>query len=557
MARELLIKGGRVINGTGSPGYDADILIMDDLIKSVDPDIPVRDVPVVEARGLTVAPGFIDAHTHAEFILASPGCGEYMEPFVRQGITTMVTGNCGVSAAPVNEFAAGFLKSYWDSLMPEDGLSFSWSGMRDFIDHLHRQKQPVNICQMVGHGTVRLAIMGCRYGSASPGELKSMRDLIRRSLEEGARGLSYGLTYIPGIWADTHELIEVGRDLRAHDGRITVHLRSQTEFIEKAVSEMIEVARTLEVPLQISHYAPYSLEYIDSFFRTLEMIDDARNEGLEIGHDMLTPPVSSTTVCHLYPAWMFEGGFSAFLERLADLKLRDRIREEMKDMPKWPSWKFNCWAENMCAYVDQQGQPTWTRMRLSGFRRPENEALEFASVEEIATLLKKDPYDALFDLTLSEKGRLYFTGFSTDSLDLDDIDMAAAPVFQLPECAFMTDSVGIGRGSRAATIYGTFPRFIGRHVREFKTFSLEEAVRKCTSLPAGQYGLVDRGVIRENAKADLVIFNADTLCDKATFAKPFQYAAGIHFVIVNGIPLWQNGVYGIHEGPGGVIGPTQ
>ncbi|MFO7964212.1 MAG: amidohydrolase family protein [Desulfobacterales bacterium] len=554
MAGEMLIKGGRVIDGTGTPGYEADVLIRDDLIKSIGPDIPVSDIPVVEAKGLTVAPGFIDAHTHAEFILASPRCGEYMEPFVRQGVTTMVTGNCGVSAAPVNEFTRRFLGSYWDSLMPEEGLSFSWSGMGEFVDHLHRQKLPVNICQLVGHGTVRLTVMGCKYGSPTSDELKSMRDLVGQSLKAGSRGLSYGLTYVPGIWADTHELIEVGRDLRTHKGRITVHLRSQTEFIESAVSEMIEVARTLKVPLQISHFVPYSLEYIDSFFNTLEMVDDARNEGLEIGHDMLTPPVSSTTVCHLYPAWMFESGFPAFLERLSDLKLRERIKTELKEKPKWPSWKFNCWAENMCSYVNEQGRPSWTRIRLSGFRRPENAAFEFASVEETATLLKKDPYDALFDLTLSENGRLFFTGFSTDSLDMDHLDIAAAPVLQLPECSFMTDSVGIGRGSKAATIYGTFPRFVGRHVREFKTFSLEEAVRKCTSLPAGQYGLADRGVLRENAKADLVIFDANTICDNATFTEPFKYAQGIQFVIVNGIPVWQNGEYKIHEGPGEVIG---
>lgn len=553
MAKEMLIKGGMVIDGTGTPGNKADVLIRNDRIASVGPDISPGDVPVIDAVGLTVTPGFIDAHTHAEFILSSPRCSEYMTPFIRQGITTMVTGNCGVSAAPVNDRAREFLRYYWDSLLPEEGLFFTWSSMQDFLDHMHRWKTPLNVAQMVGHGTVRLNVMGCKSGPPTSEELQSMRTLIRQSLDAGAMGLSYGLTYIPGLWADTDELIAVGKDLKAHNGRITVHLRSQTDFFEKAVLEIISVARTLEVPLQISHYVPYSLEYLDQFFKTLELIEKARTRGLEIGYDMLTPPVSSTTVCHLYPAWMFEGGFSAFLQRLADLKLRDKIRNDLGEKAKWPSWQYNCWADNMCSYVNEDGKPSWTSIRLGGFRRPENVKFEFETIAAIAKQSDKDPYDALFDLTLAEEGRLYFTGFSSDSLNLDELDVAAAAVFQLPDCSFMTDSVGIGRGSRATTIYSTFPRFIGRHVRQYKTFSLEEAVRKCTSLPARQYGLADRGVIRKNAKADLVIFDADTICDRASFSEPFQYPEGIHSVIINGVPVWQNGEEHINQRPGEII----
>jgi N-acyl-D-amino-acid deacylase len=536
--REILIKGGTVIDGTGSPRVGADVMIREERIADVGRLDSPDSAYVIDASGLTVSPGFIDAHTHAEFNIASEQSRMTMEPFIRQGITTMVTGSCGVSAAPLNRDCIEYLSSYWDCLLPEARLRWDWETVGEFLAQFDRGGSVLNIGQMVGHGSVRICTMGFSSRKPSAEELARMRTIVRQSLEEGAIGVSYGLTYVPGIWADTDELIEVARDLPDFDGLISVHLRSQTVFFEQAVAEMIRVGETLGVPLQLSHYAPYRSEFVDPYLRTFEMTERARERGMRIGYDLLTPPVSSTTICHLFPPWMFENGFSAFLERLADAGIRRRVVDELAREPVWPSWETNTLAENMCSYADPDGNPSWMEFRLNGFRRPEHTKYEFETVASIARDLGKDPFEALFDLTLDERGGLFFTGVGVDD---DEVDKLAAALFQLPHYSFMTDSVGIGRRARATTIYGTFPRFIGRHVRVWKTFTLEEAIRKCTSLPAQQHGFFDRGVIRRGNRADLVIFDSAKVLDKATFAKPYQYPEGIETVLINGVPVWHEG----------------
>jgi N-acyl-D-amino-acid deacylase len=544
---DILIKMGRLFDGTGAKALSCDVAIDGGRIVALGASASeVNPRLVFDAGGLAVAPGFIDAHTHAGFMLASKQHHSAMEPFVRQGITTVVAGNCGFSPAPVNRSFVDDVASYWDCILPRDGLSWAWASMAELFDHLESVGPLVNIAQLVGHGIIRINTMGYDRSPASPEQLKAMRAQVRTALEEGAIGLSYGLGYVPGVWADTDELIEVGRDLPEFGGRITVHLRGQTVFMENSVREMIRVAETIGVPLQISHFVPYDPDYADCFFKAYEATEEARNRGMEIGYDLLAYGVASTTICMIYPPWMFEGGMQAFLDRLADVKVRARVIDEIKHWePKWPTWETGMWPDHR--YDDEVG---WSDCRLHGFRKPEFQKYDGLNLEAIAEDMDKDPFDALFDLTLDEGARLFFTSGSHDD---DGLDNAMGVFLRLPNMSFMTDAVGIGHGARHPSHYGSYARFLGKHVREWETFTLEEAVKKSTSLPAAQLGLKDRGVIREGAHADIVIFDPERIIDRSSFAEPYQYSEGIETVIINGVPVWHEGRFHADAPPGQVI----
>lgn len=546
MECDLLIRNGSIMDGSGSQAFEGDVAVRNGRIAAIGRLPEATAAHTTDAKGLVVSPGFIDPHTHADFIFAWPEHHGVMESFVRQGITTMVTGNCGASPAPMNPDYLDQIATYWDCILPRSGLPWNWRTMREYLDHLETIRPALNIAQLVGHGTVRVNVMGYAPRRATPSETGAMREQVRQSLEDGALGLSYGLGYVPGVWARTDELIEVARDLPGFGGHITVHLRGQTEFFERAVEEMIRVAETVGAPLQLSHFVPFAADYTEQFFNAYEATERARKRGVEIGYDLLPYAVSSTTLLSLYPPWMFEDGLPAFFERLKNPKVRERLLHEFKTRgPEWPTWKTGTWPDHR--YDKEAG---WSRHRLHGFRKPENRKYEGVNLEAIAEDMGKDPFEALFELTLVENGRLYYTaGFHDD----DGFDMAMGVFLRLPNMSCMTDSVGIGHRAPHPSIYGAFPRFLGRHGRDWATFSLEEAVRKCTSLPARQLGLPDRGVLREGAFADIVIFDRDKINDKAAFARPFLYPEGIETVIINGAPVWFDGQYRADSPAGHVI----
>ncbi|MBI5115320.1 amidohydrolase family protein [Candidatus Poribacteria bacterium] len=544
---DLLIINGKILDGTGAEAFDGNVAVGEGRIVAMGTLATASEsAQVIDARGRVVSPGFIDVHTHADFMIASPVHHRALEPFVRQGITTMITGNCGASPAPINSKCVEQFSTYWDSICPREGLSWKWSSMAEFLGHLEAVRPSVNVAQLVGHGTIRLNVMGYRSGRASSDDLHAMRNHVRQALEEGAVGVSFGLGYVPGVWSDTDELIEVARDLPKYGGHITVHLRGQTRFMERAVDEMIHVAEAVKAPLQLSHYVPFAEEYIDHFFRSYEATEQARARGVEIGYDLLPYGVASTTILGLYPPWMFEGGLTDFFERLEDKAIRERLVRDFKDnRVEWPTWETGTSPD-----VRYDAEDGWSNLRVFGFRQPEYMRYEGVNLEAIAEDMGKDSFEALFDLTVGEKGRLYYT---IGAYDDDGIDAMLGIFLKLPHMSCMTDAVGIGHRARHPSHYGAFPKFIGRHVREWETFTLAEAVRKCTSLPASQLGLKDRGIIREGAHADFVIFDPAKVADEALFAIPYQYPVGIDTVIINGVPAWHENHYATDSPAGQVI----
>jgi N-acyl-D-amino-acid deacylase len=551
MTGTMIVRNGMVLDGTGKSAEKADILIQDDKIKAIGRlDDAIADT-IIDAAGQTVCPGFIDAHSHAEFIICSKDHQNLMEPYVRQGITTMVTGNCGISAAPINPDYADQLAVYWDCLLPRDGLEFSWQTMGEFLGQTQSIPPYLNMAQMVGHSTVRMNVMGFAQRKPTSEEMKAIRNMVRRSLAEGARGLSYGGAYIPGMWADTDEFVEAARDLPEFNGAISVHLRNQTMFIEESVREMIHVAETVGAHLQLSHFAPYDVAYVDQFFRAMDAIEQARNKGLSIGYDMLTPPIGSTTILIMFPPWMFDGGIPKFLERLSDTSVRRDLMDAFNnDAPRWPFWETNTFSDNRFHLAGGDADDGWSKIRLNGFRKPENQKYMLASVREIAEDQGKDPYDALFDIIIAEGGRLYHTN---GDYDVEALDKEAGVLYGLPHMSFMTDTVGLGHNVRHPGIRGVFPRFIGRHGREWGVFPVEEAVRKATSLPADQYNIRDRGQIRPGYFADLIIFDPDTIIDRSTFDEPFNNPDGISTVIVNGSLMLKDGQFYAGNASGRVL----
>ncbi|RJP18979.1 MAG: hypothetical protein C4520_13590 [Candidatus Abyssobacteria bacterium SURF_5] len=547
MKFDISVQNGTILDGTGHQGFPADLLIKDARIAAVDrTQSPHEAHQVINASQRIVSPGFIDVHTHADFIFASPRHHQLLEPFVRQGVTTMVTGNCGVSPAPMNSDCIDQFSAYWDCILPGEGLGWGWRTMSEFLHHIETLRPVLNMSQLVGHGTVRLDVLGYNRRSPTAGELETMRRHVRQSIEEGAAGLSFGLGYVPGIWADTAELIHVARGLPPN-GHITVHLRGQTRFFDKAVEEMISVAEAAGASLQRSHFVPFKETYTEQFFSAYQLTESARARGMNIGYDLLPYAVASTTIFMLYPPWMLEGGLPAFFTRLGRREIRDRLIDEFKHRkPEWPQWKSGTWCD-----FEWDEEAGWGDYRFYGFRKKEHLAYEGLNLEAIAEDMSRNPFEALFDLTVAESGRLYYTSGSHDD---EGFDMAMGMFLQLPHMSFMTDAVGIGRQAKHPSHYGTFPRFLARHARDWATFPLAEAIRKCTSLPAHQLGIKDRGVIREGAYADLVIFDPDTVEDMASFAAPYRYPQGIETVLINGAPVWHNGEYlGANERPGMVL----
>jgi len=537
MGIDVLIKNGMVMDGSGGPAARADVVIEGDRIKDVGLFPDADAACVIDASGLAVAPGFIDAHTHLDFFFASPRHAEVLESWARQGVTTIVAGNCGYSPAPINHEYEETVSTYWDFAFPRGGLKFEWTTMDEFLTHLEKIGQAFNVGILTGHGTLRTNVMGFEARFAKPEEIAEMKKMLRESLEAGSIGLSLGLYYVPGIYSNTDEIIEVASVLSDFGAPLIPHTRGMSETYPEAVREVIRVAEELQIPLQISHHGSFIRDDPTVMERTNKTIEEARKRGVEIGHDLIPYSTGSTTLLSLFPPEVFDGGLDKFFERLEDPLVRRRIVGGWETVvPAWPNWEHGWWTDNQY----HNAFSSWSLICLSGFREEKNKRFENLSVEQIATALDKDPFETVFDLTLEEKGRIIVTGGGFDNpMDDESIAEAAAD----PNCSIASDIVGGDHRTINPAAYGTFPRVLGRIAREAGAMTQEEAVRKMTSLPAKQMGLKDRGSIRQGAYADVTVFNPETVIDRATFGAPYQNPVGIEYVLINGKVVLEDGTY--------------
>lgn len=515
---DMIIKGGAVIDGTGSDAFPADVGILGARIAKIGRLSSGEGKRVIEAEGLAVSPGFIDMHSHEFTILTDPP----PDSKIRQGVTTEVMGNCGESVAP----ALGAGREHVRSLLSAFGEyeeEIGWSGLAEFLSLLENRGLVNHYLPLVGHGTVRSSVMGLENRAPDSGELETMKRLVARSMEEGAWGLSSGLIYAPAMYARTEELIELAKVAAAYKGIYTSHIRGEHEgVLMSALTEAIRIGKEAGLPVEISHLKVYGKQLWGKAGDALKKLEEARQDGVDVTADAYPYVATHTTLKTVLPSWAQEGGTARMVERLKDASLRRKMREEMG---KGEVVFFKG--------VDWDGV-----MLVKSNREPE---LDGGNIAEIAALRGEDPYQVVFDILVEEPG-MRANYFALDEGDVQTI--LAHPMVMIGSDSYAVSDQGIlGEGKPHPRGAGTFPRVLGKYVREENLFRLEEAVRKMTSFPARKLGLKDRGRIEEGAFADLVLFDPEKVADRATFVAPQRYPRGIEYVLLDGEVVVESGEY--------------
>jgi N-acyl-D-amino-acid deacylase len=484
---DLVVQNGVVIDGSGSKAFEADVAIEAGRIVRVGDGRRWKALQSIDAHGMTVAPGFIDVHTHADDIAAKP----FAENFIRMGVTTVVAGNCGGSAVRVGE-ALSAIKA--------------------------RGVAP-NFATLVGHNAVREAVMGTERRPPTADELQKMKTLVAQAMADGAVGFSTGLQYVPGTYADRAEIIELARAAGAAGGVYATHMRNEGTRVEEAVAEAIAVGEAAGCPVEISHLKIDSPNRWGASAMLLGLIDDARKHGVQVRADQYAYTAGSAGLSIRFPAWALEGGQAKINARLDNEKTWRRIRAEIKGLLAERGFEDLSWA----VVATYKKDPS-----LNGL-----------SIKQIAAKVRgNDDADAQLevarDMIRGGDPQMVYHFMSEDDV---------ARIMRHPQVAVASDSDVLtpGAGVPHPRGYGNNVRVLGRYVRELKVISLEEAVRKMTSLPASQFRFADRGLIREGYAADLVIFDPGTVADRATFRQPHQFAVGISSVIVNGKAVIEQG----------------
>jgi N-acyl-D-amino-acid deacylase len=508
---DILIKAGNIVDGSGRSPYKADIGIENGKIVAVGEIPRDRCVRLIDVEGLVVSPGFIDMHSHSDlFILVNPRT----ESKVRQGVTLEVIGNCGSSAAPMNDHLR--LEVLERPYVRDSKIDLDWNSMGEYIARLNRDGVALNVVPLVGHGTVRSYVMGFENRPPSKEEMSEMKRIVAKSLREGAFGMSSGLIYPPSCYATTKELVELAKVVASQNGIYTSHIRNESDYLEDAVREAIRIGEESGVSVEISHHKAGSPSTWGKVTKTLKMIGETRSGGTDVTCDVYPYTASSQRLIALLPPWTQEGGTDGFLERVPNPETRNRMREDMlSGLSDWVSGvKDAGWGSIMIASCDSQ---------------PEYEG---KMIDELAKEKSVDPFEFVFDL-LQEDVAVSIVKFAINEEDLKTVLKDPYSMIGSDSSARATYGV-LAKGKPHPRSYGTFPRVLSRYVRDTPLLTLEQAVKKMTSLPANKLGLKDRGRIAEGMWADITIFNPQTIEDKATYKDPHQYPRGIPYVIVNG-----------------------
>lgn len=516
VAYDVIIKDGKVVTGDGSPWIAADIGIKDGRIVKVGYLKRYDASRVIDASGKFVAPGFIDVHNHSDLsILAYPEAVNAL----MQGVTTIVVGNCGFSAAPVAKETKHLLERYWSTLGPLP-VGITWSTFGEYLERLAEARPAVNVASLVGHGALRIAVMGFEARAPTDEELRRMKELAREAMESGAFGMSSGLIYPPGSFSSTDELVELAKVVAEHGGIYASHIRGESYTLVEAVREAIEVGSRSGAPVQVSHHKAAGRDNWGRVRETLRMMVEARARGVEVTCDAYPYTAGMTMLAAAIPRWAHEGGVEALLSRLKDPDTRRRIRDYIEtEVTTWENFvKLAGWEGVVVSYSETCKE------------------CEGRSVAEISRSWGVDPYDALFDLLLRDGARTTMVVHLMREEDV--IEVLRHPLTMVGSDSWVTPPVG----KPHPRFFGTFPRVIKRYVKDLGVMRLEEAVAKMTSMPARKLRLGDRGLIAPGFKADIVIFDLDKLEDRATYDNPTQPPQGIEYVLVNGVVALEEGM---------------
>ncbi|MDP2873158.1 MAG: D-aminoacylase [Bacillota bacterium] len=508
----VLIRNGRVIDGAGNPWYSADVALQGGTVAAVGKLRGAAAGLVVDAGGLVVSPGFIDIHTHSDGPLLVEGAGH---SHIRQGVTTNVIGNCGTSLAPVTDRAIEYLKP--QRVAEDPDLVWDWKSMGEFLARLERQGVSINVVPLIGHGSVRGSVMGFADRPPTASELAEMKEMVAAAMRDGAFGLSSGLIYVPGSYSTTDEVAELAKVAAEHGGIYATHIRGENDTLLEAVAEAIEIGRRACMPVEIAHFKAMGRHMWGKSVDSLRMVEDARAAGIDVTCDQYPYNASATGLGAYMPAWAHVGGAGEMKKRLQDPAARTRMKHDI--------------LSGVDGWVSLYKGVGWDNTVIT--RSQGHEEFEGLTVAEIAKQRGRDDFDTAFDILLECGGRVGVVYFTIGDEDLERIMRHPAVMIGSDSSAIAAEGP-LSLGKPHPRAFGTFVRVLGHYVREKQTISLQEAVRKMTSLPAQKLGLYDRGLLRPGMKADVVVFDPETVADRATYTDPWQYPAGIRHVFVNG-----------------------
>lgn len=530
---DVLIRGGTIVDGTGNPWVKGDVAIRGDRIEAVGSlpaEVPARRV--INARGLIVAPGFIDMHSHSDVTLLEDGSAQSK---IRQGVTTEILGEDTSAGPSKGKRPPQTVKHGADAL--------TWTTLGGYFDTLERQGIAVNVASYAGLGTLLECAQGDSLDRPDSGHLGAMKELLDEAMREGAIGLSSMLASPRELAVTTADLVELCQVVRRHGGLFSSHIRNEGTDVFDAVKEAIAVARQAEIPVDIIHLKIADRSLWGRMADVVQLIEDARREGVNVQANVYPYTRGNNDLVSIIPPWAHEGGKAQLITRLKDRSLRDRLKQDIRaGLPGW----YN-------HYTAVGGD--WTRMLISGHLSPANQRFEGQTMDRIIAAKSAgispvpDPLDVLFDFLVAEDGAI-----STIYAHHTEDDMNRALI--QPWCSIGSDGSALAidgplrRGHPHPRNFGTFPRVLGAYVRNRGLLRLEDAVRKMTSLNAAKAGLLDRGLLRPGQYADVVVFDPTTVIDHSTYIEPFQYSTGIIHVLVNGKLALENGQPVVHSRPG-------
>lgn len=518
---DLVLKNGAIIDGTGRMRYDADVAIRRNYILAIDAPGSLVAGEEIDCKGLVIAPGFIDTHSHSDLrVIAEP----QLPMKIRQGITLEVFGQDGVSVAPIR---AADQPQVARSLAGLDGKldrDWDWQSVAEYLAAIERARPAIDCAYLIPHGAVRLSVMGMEDRLARADELRAMQELIRQSMREGAFGMSTGLIYPPCCFADTNELIELCRAVAEFDGIFVSHMRSESDYIEDAVAEMIEVGKQSGVRVHISHFKIAGRENWARIDGVLEMVHRAQSEGVRLTADQYPYAAGSTMLGAILPPWAHAGGVEETLKRLASAGERAKMRAAMLDRSR-SSWD-NFWKWSGPEGIVVSDIPSGNHPERVGKNLAQAAGLN-RGVDRVS---EEDAAEFALDLLLQERMGVGMISFSQS----EDV---VRKIMREPYVNVCTD--GLLGGKPHPRAYGTYPRILGRYVREQSLLTLEEAVHKMSGLAAETFQLRDYGRIEAGVRANVVVFDPRQVIDRATFEDSKQYPAGIESVIVEGeLAVW-------------------
>lgn len=512
MTKDTLIRDARLIDGTGAPWFEADLRISGDRIAAIGTSLPVNEAEVVDASGCYLAPGFIDAHCHDDLIcLREPDRPEK----ARQGVTTLVVGNCCFSLYPSTAGSAEMLRQHISGLLGETKASEVFDSFDAYRRALEGPGVALNLVSLVGHAAIRLAVLGYERRAATDREIATMQALLAQQLRQGAAGLSLGLVYPPSAYADIKELCALAETVRAHGRLLTAHIRSYEAGLLQSIDEFIAILRASGAAGLLSHLQSAGKPNWGAIPKALDRLEAARAEGIDVSFDMYPYPAGSSYMLQLLPPAALEGGLEALRAGLRNPQQREALRVLVEEGDPDPH-----------AALSKVVLIGWGNVLISGTGNPALKALEGKTMVDAARELKMSPFDLMVRCIEEDEGQTIIIMFQ-----LDEGDLRAAFSHRL----HMVGSDGIPRpGTKPhPRAYGSFPRVAGRLTRESGWLTLEDAVRRMTAMPAQRFALADRGILRPGMTADLVLFD-DTIIDNATFEAPTEMPTGIRSVFVAG-----------------------